>query len=79
MHLSPFARPFAMQVQDPTELNRMLAELKVEHRQLDSAIEQLVETISRDELQLTRMKKRKLQLKDAISRIESRLIPDLDA
>ncbi|NII05254.1 DUF465 domain-containing protein [Luteibacter anthropi] len=68
-----------MQVQDPTELNRMLAELKVEHRQLDSAIEQLVETISRDELQLTRMKKRKLQLKDAISRIESRLIPDLDA
>ncbi|KAF1007702.1 MAG: hypothetical protein GAK28_01659 [Luteibacter sp.] len=68
-----------MQVQDPSELNRMLAELKVEHRQLDTAIEQLAETISRDELQLTRMKKRKLQLKDAISRIESRLIPDLDA
>ncbi|KAG9590979.1 hypothetical protein KCV01_g11639, partial [Aureobasidium melanogenum] len=68
-----------MQVQDPSELHRMLAELKVEHRQLDSAIEQLAETISRDELQLTRMKKRKLQLKDAISRIESRLIPDLDA
>lgn len=68
-----------MQVQDPSELNRMLAELKVEHRQLDTAIEHLAETISRDELQLTRMKKRKLQLKDAISRIESRLIPDLDA
>ncbi|HXP00839.1 MAG TPA: DUF465 domain-containing protein [Luteibacter sp.] len=68
-----------MQVQDPAELNQRLAELKVEHRDLDAAIEHLAAAISRDELQLTRLKKRKLLLKDTISRIESRLIPDLDA
>jgi hypothetical protein len=68
-----------MQVQDPNELNRRLSELKVEHRDLDAAIDHLAASISRDELQLTRLKKRKLLLKDAISRIESRLIPDLDA
>jgi hypothetical protein len=56
-----------------------LSELKVEHRDLDAAIDHLAASISRDELQLTRLKKRKLLLKDAISRIESRLIPDLDA
>ncbi|QWT19251.1 DUF465 domain-containing protein [Bacillus sp. NP157] len=68
-----------MQVQDPTQLSQRLAELKVEHRDLDDAIEHLAKAISRDELQLTRLKKRKLLLKDTISRIESRLIPDLDA
>jgi hypothetical protein len=68
-----------MQVQDPAELNKRLSELKVEHRDRDAAIDHLAASISRDELQLTRLKKRKLLLKDAISRIESRLIPDLDA
>ncbi|MDQ7994359.1 MAG: DUF465 domain-containing protein [Luteibacter sp.] len=68
-----------MQVQDPHELQQRLAELKVEHRDLDAAIDHLAAAISRDELQLTRLKKRKLLLKDTISRIESRLIPDLDA
>ncbi|WP_426286398.1 YdcH family protein [Luteibacter sp. E-22] len=68
-----------MQVQDPAELNQRLAELKVEHRDLDTAIEYLAAAITRDELQLTRLKKRKLLLKDTIARIESRLIPDLDA
>ncbi|WP_413625095.1 MULTISPECIES: YdcH family protein [Luteibacter] len=68
-----------MQVQDPAQLAQRLAELKVEHRDLDAAIDHLAAAISRDELQLTRLKKRKLLLKDAIARIESRLIPDLDA
>ena len=68
-----------MQVQDPAQLNQRLAELKVEHRDLDTAIDHLAAAIGRDELQLTRLKKRKLLLKDAISRIESQLIPDLDA
>jgi hypothetical protein len=68
-----------MQVQDPARLNQRLAELRVEHRDLDAAIDQLAAAIGRDELQLTRLKKRKLLLKDAISRIESQLIPDLDA
>jgi hypothetical protein len=68
-----------MQDQDPIEIAQRLAELKVEHRDLDVAIENLAQMISSDELQLTRLKKRKLLLKDAISRLESRLIPDLDA
>ena len=68
-----------MQVQDPAEIAHLLAELRVEHRDLDVAIEALATAIGRDELQLTRMKKRKLLLKDAIARLESRLIPDLDA
>ena len=68
-----------MQVQDPAEIAHLLAELRVEHRDLDVAIEALAVAMGRDELQLTRMKKRKLLLKDAIARLESKLIPDLDA
>ena len=68
-----------MQVQDPAEFALLLAELRVEHRDLDIAIEALAAAMGRDELQLTRMKKRKLLLKDAIARLESKLIPDLDA
>jgi hypothetical protein len=68
-----------MQIQDPIEIAHRLTELRVEHRDLDAAIERLATTISRDELQLTRLKKRKLQLKDTITRLESRMIPDLDA
>ena len=68
-----------MQVQDPAEIAHLLAELRVEHRDLDIAIDALAAAMGRDELQLTRVKKRKLLLKDAIARLESRLIPDLDA
>ena len=68
-----------MQVQDPAELNKRLSELKVEHRDLDAAIDHLAASISRDELQLTRLKKRKLLLKDQIARLESQSIPDLNA
>jgi hypothetical protein len=68
-----------MQAQDPTQIAHLLAELRQEHRDLDAAIEQLAASIGRDELQVTRMKKRKLLLKDTIARLESKLIPDLDA
>lgn len=68
-----------MQVQDQAEIAHLLAELRVEHRDLDAAIEHLAVSLSRDELQLTRLKKRKLLLKDHIARLESKLIPDLDA
>ncbi|MBM7129333.1 YdcH family protein [Dyella mobilis] len=68
-----------MQAQDPTQIAHLLAELRQEHRDLDAAIEKLVNTLGCDELQITRMKKRKLLLKDTIARLESRLIPDLDA
>jgi hypothetical protein len=68
-----------MQVQDPAQIAHLLAELRIEHRDLDAAIEHMAAALGRDELQLTRMKKRKLLLKDAIARLESKLIPDLDA
>ena len=68
-----------MQVQDHAGTAQLLAELRQEHRDLDTAISQLASAIGRDELQLTRLKKRKLLLKDHIARLESKLIPDLDA
>ena len=56
-----------------------LGELHVEHRVLDDAIARLSSDPLVDQLQLRRLKKRKLLLKDLISRLKSRLIPDLDA
>jgi hypothetical protein len=56
-----------------------LGELRVEHRDLDDAITRLSSDPLVDQLQLRRLKKRKLLLKDLISRLKSRLIPDLDA
>lgn len=69
----------AMQIQEHAEIAHALAELRLEHRDLDVAIAQLAHAFGRDELQLTRLKKRKLLLKDHIARLESKLIPDLDA
>ncbi|RMH87919.1 DUF465 domain-containing protein [Lysobacter pythonis] len=63
----------------PTEVTHRLAKLRQEHRALDSAIIRLQANIHADELVLKRMKKRKLQLKDWIARLESALIPDQPA
>lgn len=60
-------------------LQRRLVELKTEHRDLDDVIARLAERQPFDQLQIQRLKKRKLQLKDAISQIESRLLPDIIA
>jgi len=60
-------------------LRAKLAELIAEHRDLDSAIAALIEGGARDQIQLTRLKKRKLQLKDLIARIEDELLPDIIA
>ncbi|HET6586220.1 MAG TPA: YdcH family protein [Oleiagrimonas sp.] len=68
-----------MRIEDSARITQRLVELRMEHRDLDAAIERLQLNSANDQLQLTRMKKRKLQLKDAIARLESRLIPDLDA
>ena len=56
-----------------------LRELRIEHRDLDDVISQLQLDLRVDELQLKRLKKRKLLLKDQIIRLESELIPDLNA
>jgi hypothetical protein len=64
---------------DLAEISRQLVELRIEHRDLDAAIARMVIDPSCDELQLRRMKKRKLRLKDMIAYLENKLIPDLDA
>jgi hypothetical protein len=64
---------------DPADIARQLAELRIEHRDLDAAIEQISANLRTDELQLKRLKKRKLRIKDMITWLESKLIPDLDA
>ncbi|MDX5333612.1 MAG: YdcH family protein [Gammaproteobacteria bacterium] len=64
---------------DPQQIRERLEALKVEHRDLDEIILRLADNPAQDQLQVTRLKKRKLQLKDAIARLESRLIPDLNA
>ena len=56
-----------------------LRQLRIEHRDLDDVIERLTMDIHTNELQLKRLKKRKLMLKDQITRMESQLIPDLNA
>lgn len=56
-----------------------LAALVEEHRDLDTAIAAMAKTDARDQLQLTRLKKRKLQLKDQIARIEDQLLPNIIA
>jgi hypothetical protein len=65
--------------EEPSNIAQKLLALKEEHRDLDQAINRLVEDPGVDQLRLRRMKKRKLKLKDWISQLESRLIPDLDA
>ena len=58
---------------------KWLEELKVEHRDLDEVIRYLIATGHHDLMRIQRLKKRKLRLKDMISRLQSGLIPDLDA
>jgi hypothetical protein len=56
-----------------------LRQLRIEHRDLDEIISRLSMDIHVDEIQLKRLKKRKLILKDQIERYSSELIPDLNA
>lgn len=56
-----------------------LKELRIAHRDLDDVITRLSDDPAVDQLQLKRLKKRKLMLKDLIARLESELIPDLNA
>ncbi len=72
-------RKVADQTADEVEMRRRLAALRVEHRDLDTAIAALDDASSADQLQLARLKKRKLRLRDEIARIEDGLIPDIIA
>ena len=56
-----------------------LRQLRIEHRDLDQIISRLALDIHVDEVQMRRLKKRKLMLKDQIARLESQSIPDLNA
>ena len=64
---------------DVEALKAKLAALKSEHRDLDEVIARLAERAPFDQLQLQRLKKRKLMLKDQISKLESELLPDIIA
>ncbi|HZK89918.1 MAG TPA: YdcH family protein [Stellaceae bacterium] len=64
---------------DIEALKAKLAVLATEHRDLDDVISRIVERMPFDQLQLQRLKKRKLALKDQISKIESELLPDIIA
>jgi hypothetical protein len=65
---------------DDTEtLQQQLSDLQLAHRDLDDVINHLIETRPFDQLQIQRLKKRKLGLKDQISKLESRLLPDIIA
>ena len=58
-------------------IRKRVVELKMEHRDLDAAIDHLVESGTFEELRIKRLKRRKLQLKDDIARLENTLIPDI--
>lgn len=63
----------------PDEVKRRIIELEVEHRDLDTVIDALIRDVRHEELQLRRLKKRKLQLKDHITLLKMQLIPDIPA
>lgn len=62
-----------------TAQQALLAQLKIEHRDLDSAIEAMRALANPDQIQIARLKKRKLRLRDEIAQIEDHLIPDIIA
>ena len=64
---------------DDTQITKRVEILRTEHRDLDSAIGALIESGSTDQLQLARLKKRKLRLRDEIAMLEDQLVPDIIA
>lgn len=69
----------AMTREEERELTLELERLKQEHRDLDSAIDALLSTSGHDRIQVQRLKKRKLQLRDRMYAIEDQLFPDIIA
>ena len=64
---------------DRDALEAKLIELKTEHQDLDDVIARMGKQVPFDQLLMQRLKKRKLQLKDAISRLQAQLVPDIIA
>ena len=64
---------------DRVALMQRLVALKIEHRDLDAVIHRLADDPAHDQLQLTRLKRRKLLLKDQIARLERQIDPDVSA
>jgi hypothetical protein len=64
---------------DESEIHKRLEGLRTEHRDLDAAIDALRTHGAADQLQLARLKKRKLKLRDEITQLEDQLIPDIIA
>ena len=64
---------------DPGKISAQLVTLRIEHRDLDAAIDRLTLDAGLDQLAIKRLKKRKLRIKDMITYLENKLIPDLDA
>ena len=64
---------------DADGIKQRLNQLNIEHRDLDDVISQLSRSTAQDQLQLQRLKKRKLYLKDQISTLERQLTPDISA
>lgn len=64
---------------DQEELQDWLEELRVRHNDLDVVIQHLIDTNHHDSMRIQRLKKQKLSLKEQITKIQSQLIPDLDA
>ncbi len=66
-------------MKDPDQVREQLATLETEHRDLDLAINLLMQVGRVDDLQLRRFKKRKLQIKDQIIHLKMQLVPDIPA
>lgn len=64
---------------DTEAIKKRLDELRVEHRDMDDIIHRLIGDPMMDQLQVRRLKMRKLNLKDMILKLESKLIPDIEA
>lgn len=66
-------------MQEQDQIREQLTELMNEHRDLDAIIAQMTDEAQFDQIKIQRLKKRKLALKDQITQLENRLIPDIIA
>jgi hypothetical protein len=70
---------FSMQRQDERDIRELLVRLRAEHRELDNEIVAREAETHADQLQISRLKKKKLKLKDQITALEDQLLPDIIA